>query len=72
MEDLKIKPGIARALNNLGSVYYKFNRDFEKSIALLERALEIYREINDPQMLNLTQTNLAHIKKQYEIQKGEN
>jgi len=72
MEDLKIKPGIARALNNLGSVYYKFNRDFEKAISLLERSLEIYREINEPQMLNLTQTNLAHIKQQYEIKKEKN
>jgi tetratricopeptide (TPR) repeat protein len=72
MEDLKIKPGIARALNNLGSVYYKFNRDFDKAIPILERALEIYREIDDPQMLNLTQQNLAHIKQQYEIQKRQN
>lgn len=71
MEELKIKPGIARALNNLGSVFYKFNREYEKAIPLLERALEIYREINDPQMLNLTQQNLTHIKHQYEIQKGE-
>lgn len=70
MEELKIKPGIARALNNLGSVHYKFNRDFEKAIPLLERALDIYHEINDPQMENLTRQNLAHIKRQFEIQKG--
>ena len=72
MEELKIKPGIAQALNNLGSVYYKFNREFEKAIPLLERALEIYQEISDPQMENLTRQNLAHIKQQYEIQKGQN
>ncbi|MEJ2293158.1 MAG: tetratricopeptide repeat protein [Candidatus Lokiarchaeota archaeon] len=66
MEELNIKPGIAQALNNLGSVHYKFYKDYEKAIPLLEKALEIYREINNHQMINLTQQNLIHIKKQYE------
>ena len=68
MEDLKIKPGIAQALNNLGTVYFKFKKDYEKSIPLLERALEIYKEINNPQMMLSTQQNLDYIKKQYESQ----
>ncbi|HUW89102.1 MAG TPA: tetratricopeptide repeat protein [Candidatus Nanopelagicaceae bacterium] len=68
MEDLKIKPGIAQALNNLGTVYFKFKKDYEKSILLLERALEIYKEINNPQMMLSTQQNLDYIKKQYENQ----
>ena len=68
MEDLKIKPGIAQALNNLGTVYFKFKKDYEKSIPLLERALEIYKEIYNPQMMLSTQQNLDYIKKQYENQ----
>jgi len=68
MEDLKIKPGIANALNNLGTVYYKFKKDYENSINLLERALEIYKEIDDTQMLLTTQKNLNFIKMQYESQ----
>ena len=63
MEDLKIKPGIARALNNLGTVYFKFKKDYEKSIPLLEKALEIYKEINNPQMITTTEQNLNFIKK---------
>ena len=70
MEDLKIKPGIAKALNNLGTVYYKFKREYEKSINFLERALSIYKEISDPQMLFTTQKNLNFIKQEYEKTKG--
>ncbi|MBY9003802.1 MAG: tetratricopeptide repeat protein [Candidatus Lokiarchaeota archaeon] len=69
MEELKIKPGIARALNNLGTVYFKFKKDFENSIPLLERALKIYTEINDSQMIMTTKQNLDHIKKQHENQR---
>ena len=64
MENLKIKPGIARALNNLGSVYYKFKKDHTKAIPLLERSLELYKELNDSQMISSTQQNLDFIKKQ--------
>ncbi|MHA1105355.1 MAG: tetratricopeptide repeat protein [Promethearchaeota archaeon] len=56
-------------MNNLGSVYNKFKKDYEKSIPLLERALKIYTEIDDPQMRFTTQQNLNHLKKQYESQK---
>ncbi len=71
MEELKIKPGIAQALNNLGSAYYKYKQDFEKSISLLERSLEIYKEIDDPRMMSLTTQNLGRIKSHYESQRGE-
>ena len=64
MEDLKIKPGIAQALNNLGTVYFKYKKDYEKAIPLLERALEIYKEINNPQMITTIEQNLNYIKKQ--------
>ena len=69
MEDLKIRPGIAQALNNLGTVYIKFKKDYEKSIPLLERALKIYNELNNSQMILTTQQNLDYIKKQYESKK---
>ena len=67
MEDLKIKPGIARALNNLGTVLYKFKKDYEQAINLLERAVTIYKEIEDYQMLSTTQRNLDHIKEQFKL-----
>ncbi len=67
MEDLEIKPGIAKALNNLGTVLYKFKKDYEKAINLLERAVTIYKEIEDYQMLSTTQRNLDHIKEQYKF-----
>jgi tetratricopeptide (TPR) repeat protein len=67
MEDLKIKPGIAKALNNLGTVLYKFKKDYEKSINLLERAVTIYKEIGDYQMLSTSQRNLDHIKEQFKL-----
>jgi tetratricopeptide (TPR) repeat protein len=64
MENLGNKPGIAKSLNNLGIVYYKYKKDYEKSISLLQRALEIYKELNFPQMITTTQNSINIIHKQ--------
>jgi tetratricopeptide (TPR) repeat protein len=65
MEQLEIKPGIANALNNLGMVYYKYKKDYLKSIDLIQKALDIYKELNIPQMINTTLQNLNFIKQKY-------
>ncbi|NVM36246.1 MAG: tetratricopeptide repeat protein [Candidatus Lokiarchaeota archaeon] len=64
MENLGNKPGIARSLNNLGIIYYKYKRDHEKSLNYLQRALEIYKELNIPQMIATTQNSINTIQKQ--------
>ena len=64
MENLGNKPGIARSLNNLGIVYYKYKKEPQKAIDFLQRALEIYKELNIPQMINSTQNSIDTIKKQ--------
>jgi len=66
MEQLDIKPGIANALNNLGTVHYKYKKDYPKSIELIQKALDIYKELNIPQMINSTTQNLNYIKREYE------
>ncbi|MFX0075729.1 MAG: tetratricopeptide repeat protein [Candidatus Hermodarchaeota archaeon] len=63
MENLGNKPGIARALNNLGIVYFKYKQDAQKSLEFLQRALEIYTELNIPQMINATKTSIDTIQK---------
>ncbi len=67
MENLGNKPGIARALNNLGIIYYKYKKDHEKSIDFLQRALDIYKELNIPQMIMTTQNSIDSIKKQVNL-----
>ncbi|MHA1479032.1 MAG: tetratricopeptide repeat protein, partial [Promethearchaeota archaeon] len=67
METLSNKPGIARSLNNLGIIYYKFKKDHEKSIDFLQRALGIYKELNIPNMIVTTQNSIDTIKKQLNI-----
>ena len=67
MENLGNKPGIARALNNLGIIYYKYKKDPQKSIDFLQRALEIYKELNIPQMIKTTQQSIDTIKKQVNL-----
>ena len=64
MESLGNKPGIANSLNNLGIIYYKYKKDYSKSITLLQRALEIYRELNFSQMIMSTQNSINIIEKQ--------
>ena len=64
MENLGNKPGIARALNNLGIIYYKYKKDTQKSLEFLQRALEIYKELKIPQMVTTTQNSIETIKKQ--------
>ncbi len=64
MENLENKPGIANSLNNLGIIYYKYKKDYAKSINLLQRALEIYKELNISQMIMNTQNFINIIKKQ--------
>ena len=64
MENLGNKPGIARALNNLGIIYFKYKKDSQKSIEYLHRALEIYKELNIPRMITTTQNSIDIIKKQ--------
>ncbi|HUW90290.1 MAG TPA: tetratricopeptide repeat protein [Candidatus Nanopelagicaceae bacterium] len=66
MENLGIKPGIARSLNNLGMIFYKYKKDYHKSIDYLKRALEIYKELNLPNMIMTTQQNLDFIKREFE------
>ena len=67
MEDLGNIPGIARALNNLGIIYYKYKREPQKSLEFLQRALEIYKELNIPQMITSTQSSIDTIKKQVDV-----
>jgi len=67
MENLGNKPGIARALNNLGIIYYKYKKDHEKSIDFLQRALDIYKELNIPQMIMATQNSIDTIKNQVNL-----
>ncbi|KKM83625.1 hypothetical protein LCGC14_1307520 [marine sediment metagenome] len=67
MENLGNKPGIARSLNNLGITYYKYKKEPQKSIDFLQRALEIYKELNIPQMIMTTQNNIDSIKKQVNL-----
>jgi tetratricopeptide (TPR) repeat protein len=64
MEKLGNKPGIARALNNLGIIYFKYKRDHEKSLNYLQRALDIYKELNIPHMIATTQNSINIIQKQ--------
>jgi len=64
MENLGNKPGIARALNNLGIIYFKYKKEPLKSLELLQRALEIYEELNIPQMITATKNSIDIIKKQ--------
>jgi tetratricopeptide (TPR) repeat protein len=67
MENLGNKPGIARALNNLGIVYYKYKKEPQKSLNFLQRALELYKELNIPQMITSTQNSIDIIKKQVNL-----
>jgi len=64
MENIGNKPGIARSLNNLGIIYYKYKKDHEKSLNYLQRALDIYKELNSPQLITATQNTINTIKKQ--------
>ena len=64
MENLGNKPGIAKSLNNLGIIYYKYKKDHVKSLSLLQRALEIYKELKFPQMIRETQNTISIIQKQ--------
>jgi len=66
MENLGNKPGIARALNNLGIIYFKYKKDHQKSIDFLQRAVEIYNELNMPQIAMSTKKSLDYIKKQFD------
>jgi len=66
MENLGNKPGIANALNNLGIIYFKYKKNHQKSIDFLQRAVEIYNELNIPQMAMSTKKNLDYIKNQFE------
>ncbi len=66
MENLGNKPGIAQALNNLGAIYYKYKKDYEKSVNFLQRAVDIYNELNMSQMAMSTKQNLDFIKNQFE------
>ncbi len=67
MEKLGNKPGIARALNNLGIIYFKYKKETQKSLEFLERALEIYKELNFPQMIATTQNSIETIKKRVNL-----
>ena len=67
MENLSNQPGIARALNNLGIIYYKYKKETQKSLEFLQRALEIYKELNIPQMITTTQNSIDTIKKQVNL-----
>ncbi len=64
MENLGNKPGIARSLNNLGIIYFKYKKDSQKSLDFLQRALEIYKQLNIPQMVKSTHDSIDFIKKQ--------
>lgn len=64
MENLDNKLGIARALNNLGIIFFKYKKDTQKALEFLERALEIYTELNIPQMITATRKSIDIIKKQ--------
>ena len=64
MENLGNKPGIAGALNNLGIIHFKYKRDTQKSLELLQRALEIYKELKIPQLITETEKSIDIIKKQ--------
>ena len=64
MENLCNKPGIASSLSNLGIIYFKYKKEHQKSIEFLQRALEIYKELNIPQMIMTTQNNIDSIKRQ--------
>jgi tetratricopeptide (TPR) repeat protein/NAD-dependent SIR2 family protein deacetylase len=66
MENLGIKPEIARSLNNLGMIFYKFKKDYQRSIDYLQKALEIYKELNIPNMIMTTLQNLDFIKREFE------
>jgi len=67
MENLNNKPGIARALNNLGIIFFKYKREPQKSLDFLQRALEIYKELNIQQMITTTQNSIDTIKKQVDV-----
>ncbi|MFX0022102.1 MAG: tetratricopeptide repeat protein [Candidatus Hermodarchaeota archaeon] len=64
MENLGNRVGIARALNNLGIVYYKYRKDHERSISLLERALQLYKDLKMPHMIQTTQNTINTIENQ--------
>ncbi len=64
MEELGNKPGIANLLNNLGVIYYKYKKDHSTSLQFLQRALEIYKELNIPQMIADTKNTINFIEKQ--------
>ena len=66
MEKLGNKPGIARGLNNLGIIYFKYKKDHQKSIDFLQRAVEIYGELKMPQLEMNTKKSLDFVKKQFE------
>ena len=65
MENLGNKPGIANALNNLAIIYFKYKKDHQKSIDLLQRAVDIYSELKMPQMEMTTKKSLDFIKNQF-------
>jgi tetratricopeptide (TPR) repeat protein len=64
MEELGNKPDIANLLNNLGVIYYKYTKDHSTSLQFLQRALEIYKELNIPQMIADTKNTINFIEKQ--------
>jgi tetratricopeptide (TPR) repeat protein len=64
--DLDIKPQIANVLNNLGIVYFKFFKNYEKSVNYLEEAYTIYVDLNDKNKILSTTQNLNFIKRQFE------
>ncbi|MGM0468055.1 MAG: tetratricopeptide repeat protein [Promethearchaeati archaeon] len=62
---LNIKPGIANALNNLGVAYYKYKKDYSKSIEYLQESLKLYKEVGQTSMIMGVSQNLNHITQEY-------
>lgn len=61
-EELDYKPGISRNYTNLGNLSLLIDKDFEKSIDLHQKALEIARKARDLPGESRALTNIGYVK----------
>ncbi|MBS7268968.1 MAG: tetratricopeptide repeat protein [Candidatus Freyarchaeota archaeon] len=60
-EDLDYKPGISRVYTNLGNINLLTSKDFEKSLELHQKALNIAREAEDLEGEARALTNIGYV-----------
>ena len=63
-EQLDYKPGISRNYTNLGSLALILSKDFQKSLELHEKALNIAREAKDLRGESRALTNIGYLRVQ--------